>query len=119
MVNIGDTALKGWPLYDPEAKPYVAWSKPQNLQIALGNFQMTIEIAPGVELRMIKVPAGSFIMGSTRQPDEMPQTAVTIDKPFWIGHLKSRTGNSVLSIRNMTAVTSIATVISSDGVAIR
>ena len=88
MVNIGDTALKGWPLYDPEAKPYVAWSKPQNLQIALGNFQMTIEIAPGVELRMIKVPAGSFIMGSTRQPDEMPQTAVTIDKPFWIGQFE-------------------------------
>ncbi len=88
MVNIGDTALKGWPLYDPEAKPYVAWSKPQNLQIALGNFQMTIEIAPGVELRMIKVPAGSLIMGSTRQPDEMPQTAVTIDKPFWIGQFE-------------------------------
>lgn len=88
MVNIGDTALKGWPLYDPEAKPYVAWSKPQNLQIALGNFQMTIEIAPGVELRMIKVPAGSFIMGSTRQLDEMPQTAVTIDKPFWIGQFE-------------------------------
>lgn len=87
-VNVGDTVLQGWPLYDPQTKPYEAWSGPQNRQIALGNYQMEIEIADGVSLRMIKVPAGSFIMGSTRQPDEMPQTAVTIDKPFWIGQFE-------------------------------
>lgn len=84
----GDTALKGWPLYNPVQRPYEAWSDTHNKQLALGNLQMTLEIAEGVNLRLIKVPAGSFIMGSTRQPDEMPQTTVKISKPFWIGQFE-------------------------------
>ena len=84
----GDTLLKDWPFYDPAKQPYVNWSGTQNRQLALGHFQQSIEIADGVMLRLIKVPAGSFIMGSTRQPDEMPQTAVQIEKPFWIGQFE-------------------------------
>ena len=87
-VEKGDTALNGWPFYDPTKQAYVNWSVPQNKQLALGNFQQAIEIADGVMLHLIKVPAGSFIMGSTRQPDEMPQTTVQIDKPFWIGQFE-------------------------------
>lgn len=88
VVSKGDTLLKDWPFYDPAKQPYVNWSGAQNRQLALGNFQQSIEIADGVMLRLIKVPAGSFIMGSTRQPDEMPQTTVEIDKPFWIGQFE-------------------------------
>ena len=88
VVEKGDTVLKDWPFYDPAKQPYVNWYGTQNKQIALGNFQQSIEIADGVLLRLIKVPAGSFIMGSTRQPDEMPQTTVQIAKPFWIGQFE-------------------------------
>ncbi|MEG1543197.1 MAG: SUMF1/EgtB/PvdO family nonheme iron enzyme [Tannerellaceae bacterium] len=85
---IGDTLLKGWPLYDPTKQPYDRWSAAHNKQMALGDFQRTIEIADGIRLQLIKVPAGRFVMGSTRQPDEMPQTIVSIDKPYWIGQFE-------------------------------
>lgn len=88
LLEKGDTLLDGWPFYDPSKKPYVNWSGTHNKQLALGHFQQTIEIAEGVMLNLIKVPAGSFIMGSTRQPDEMPQTRVQIEKPFWIGQFE-------------------------------
>ncbi len=88
VIAKGDTLLKDWPLYDPVAQPYANWNRTQNKQLALGEFQQSIEIADGVTLRLIKVPAGSFIMGSTRQPDEMPQTTVQIDKPYWIGQFE-------------------------------
>ena len=42
----------------------------------------------GIKLELVKVPAGSFIMGSQRHPDEMPQTITKIDKPFWIGRFE-------------------------------
>ena len=80
---------------------------------------MTIEIAPGVELRMIKVPAGSFIMGSTRLPDEMPQTAVTIDKPFWIGQFEITNRQFRAFDPKHDSRDEHRHVISSDGVAIR
>lgn len=76
----GDTLLKGWPIQRKQAL---------NMQSnRLNNYQMTLEIAKGVNLKLIKIPAGKFIMGSTRQTDEMPQTVVTIEKPFWIGQFE-------------------------------
>lgn len=76
----GDTSVLGWPI--PRKQVLDMQSNRMN------SYQMTLEIAEGVNLRLIKVPAGRFIMGSTRQADEMPQTAVTIEKPFWIGQFE-------------------------------
>ena len=47
-------------------------------------------VVPGIELAMVRIPAGSFIMGSPddevdRGRDEGPLTEVTISRPFWIG----------------------------------
>lgn len=84
----GDTVLSGWPFYNPAQTPYESWWNAQNKQLALGNFQISIKIAEGIELQMIKIPAGRFIMGSTRHPDEMPQTEVEIENPFWIGQFE-------------------------------
>ncbi len=45
---------------------------------------------PELELEMMPIPAGKFVMGSPagekdRDDDEGPQTTVTISKPFWLG----------------------------------
>jgi formylglycine-generating enzyme required for sulfatase activity/pimeloyl-ACP methyl ester carboxylesterase len=45
---------------------------------------------PGIELELMPIPAGQFVMGSPadepgRETDEEPQTQVTISKPFWLG----------------------------------
>ena len=45
---------------------------------------------PGLNLDMMAIPAGTFVMGSPpdedgRFPDEDLQTTVTITKPFWLG----------------------------------
>ncbi|MFC4312466.1 formylglycine-generating enzyme family protein [Steroidobacter flavus] len=45
---------------------------------------------PDIELELMPIPAGSFVMGSpadepARETDEEPLTKVTISKPFWLG----------------------------------
>lgn len=84
----GETALEGWPYYDPITTKYASWGKTHNKQLDLGCYQKSIPLADGITLELIKVPAGSFIMGSTRQPDEMPCTKVDIDKAYWIGRFE-------------------------------
>lgn len=56
-----------------------------NAQIALGEYQKSLEIAPGVNIEIVKIPAGRYIMGSDRNPDEMPMSVQVVEKPFWIG----------------------------------
>jgi formylglycine-generating enzyme len=48
--------------------------------------QKTIELANGVNLEMILIPAGAFVMGDdTGLDDEKPAHKVTIAKPFYLG----------------------------------
>ena len=61
----------------PSAKP----ADPRLLSLDLGN---------NVTMKLIKIPAGSFVMGSPdtekdRESDEGPQHKVTISKPFHMG----------------------------------
>lgn len=86
--NSIDMTLEGWPYYNPIEKQYAAWGSTHNKQLALGNFQKSIPLGNGLTLELVKMPSGSFIMGSDRHPDEMPQTVVEIDKPFWIGRFE-------------------------------
>ena len=85
---LGDTLLAKWPLYDPTEKSYAQWDNTQWKQLALGNFQKSIPLGNGITLELVKIPAGSFIMGSDRHPDELPQTIVQVDKPFWMGRFE-------------------------------
>ena len=46
----------------------------------------SIELAKGVNLEMVLIRAGRFLMGEQgTRPDEQPQCSVKIDKPFWMG----------------------------------
>lgn len=47
----------------------------------------TIEIAPGVTMNFVRIPAGTFVMGAD-QGVAAPKTKVKIDKPFWMGELE-------------------------------
>lgn len=82
----GVDSIAGFPFYthQPATKRNAAYNK----QLALGHIRQRIEIAEGVTLELQRIPAGAFIMGSIRQPDEMPRTQVAIDKPYWIGRFE-------------------------------
>lgn len=56
---------------------------PGGLQIA------ALTLGPGVDLKFVRIPAGSFAMGSeTGDEDEKPVTLITIAKPFWISQFE-------------------------------
>ena len=45
-----------------------------------------VPLADNVTIRMTKIPAGEFVMGSlTGAPNESPRSVVKIPQPFWIG----------------------------------
>lgn len=49
----------------------------------------TLTLAPGIELKFVRIPPGTFIMGSeVGEEDEKPVTRVTIARPFWISQFE-------------------------------
>lgn len=51
-----------------------------------GPREMSVDLGEGVTLRLVRIPAGDFIMGDADGlPDEQPLAQVRIDKPFWMG----------------------------------
>jgi len=48
--------------------------------------ETAVDLGAGVTLRLVRVPAGEFLMGRDRgAPDERPPTPVRIERPFWMG----------------------------------
>ena len=83
-VPVGDTAaIPGWPHFNALDTEYEDWA-----QINLGEYQKSIDLGNGVKLELIKVPAGRFLMGSTRNNNEKPVSAQTVEKAFWIGRFE-------------------------------
>ena len=55
-------------------------------QEALPAVQTTFDLGRGVTLRLVPIPAGEFLMGSSRgEVDEYPAAGVSIDRRFMIG----------------------------------
>ena len=54
------------------------------------NATKIIELAPGIDLKFVYIPAGQFVMGSNNYglSDVYPASLVTIDKPFWMGEIE-------------------------------
>jgi len=46
----------------------------------------TLDLGEGVTMRLVRIPAGEFVLGSEQgEPDERPTSRVTIARPFWMG----------------------------------
>lgn len=57
----------------------------QKQALAGGAETKTVELAPGVAVEFVRIPAGKFVMGSLDGClDEYPRNVATIDKPFWM-----------------------------------
>lgn len=71
---------KGWPFNTEQIKEMLADEK---------QTRMEIELAPGIKMAFVRIPAGQFVMGSYRgEPDVYPTAKVKIDKSFWMGELE-------------------------------
>ena len=72
--------VKGWPFAPDREKEMLADEK-ETVKV--------LEIAPGVQMTFVRIPAGEFVMGSYHgEPDTYPTTKVKIDKAFWMGELE-------------------------------
>ncbi|MBN2475551.1 MAG: SUMF1/EgtB/PvdO family nonheme iron enzyme [Pirellulales bacterium] len=66
----------GWPFDATEAG---------RRQKAGGRWEMTLELGNGVPLKLVRIPAGQFVMGSNAgDADEYPPERVSIDRGFWM-----------------------------------
>ena len=72
--------VKGWGFAPDRVKEMLADEK-ETVKV--------LEIAPGVQMTFVRIPAGEFVMGSYHgEPDTYPTTKVKIDKAFWMGELE-------------------------------
>lgn len=72
--------VKGWPFAPDRVKEMLADEK-ETVKV--------LEIAPGVQMTFVRIPAGEFVMGSYHgEPNTYPTTKVKIDKAFWMGELE-------------------------------
>ena len=73
-----EVTVEGW--------PFTAAGKPSLME----STTKEIELAPGVNLKFVHIPAGQFVMGSNHSglPDVYPASKVEIKKPFWMGEIE-------------------------------
>lgn len=72
--------VKGWPFDAEEA---------ETRQRESGEVRKCVELAPGISMSFVRIPAGEFVMGSYNGPsDTYPTAKVKIEKPFWMGELE-------------------------------
>ncbi|WP_430810117.1 MULTISPECIES: SUMF1/EgtB/PvdO family nonheme iron enzyme [unclassified Carboxylicivirga] len=71
---------RNWPFTANEAQSY---------QNEAGEKVKEIEVAPGIKMRLVRIPEGSFVMGSENGDlDEYPRTKVKVKKAFWMGEFE-------------------------------
>jgi formylglycine-generating enzyme required for sulfatase activity len=51
--------------------------------------QFTVDLAENIQLNLVLIPAGRFVMGDREgPPDETPQAVVEIERPFYLGQFE-------------------------------
>lgn len=71
---------KGWPFDKAAIKEMLAKETSNRKEV---------EIAPGVKINFVRIPAGEFVMGSYRgESDAYPTAKVKIGKAFWMGEME-------------------------------
>ena len=79
--KVKELKVKGWPFDAVTA---------QGKQIAEGEQRKVVEIAPGISMTFVRIPAGQFVMGSYDGPsDTYPTAKVNIEKSFWMAELET------------------------------
>jgi len=75
-------SVPGWPFDAAEAR---------RRQAAAGKqARRTIQLADGVNIELVLIPAGEFVMGDPAgYPDEQPLTRVRIAEPFWLARTET------------------------------
>jgi len=69
--------VAGWPLSAEEAR---------RRQAAMGAFEKAIDLGNGVMMKLVRIPAGEFVMGSSDgDVDERPPSCVSVRRNFWMG----------------------------------
>ena len=75
-----EVKVKGWPFDATIAK---AMLKEE------GETTKTIELAPGIKMTFVRIPAGQFVMGSNRpNTNYAPAHKAKIDKAFWMAEME-------------------------------
>ncbi len=85
------------PLAEPQSIDCPGWpfdrAEAERRQQDLGPHQRSIELADGLTMELVRIPAGEFVMGSTDgHADQRPRTRVVIEKSFWMGRLEVTNG---------------------------
>lgn len=85
MPEAKPVALEGWPIDAEKARLLQARSTGSG-QASSGPQERLIDLGGGVIMRLVRIPAGRFVMGDAGgQPDERPEAVVTFDRSFWMG----------------------------------
>jgi hypothetical protein len=81
-VHYDETPVQAQPLPEPNPLHLALEGSP-----SIGPPQeKTVELAAGVTMKLVRIPAGAFVMGDAQgEPDEPPLKRVQIDTPFWMG----------------------------------
>lgn len=73
---VAPLVLEDWPVTVERARAR---------QAALSEREPTIDLGEGVTLKLVRLPAGRFVMGEAEgEPDEHPLAVVAIARPFWM-----------------------------------
>lgn len=73
--------IQGWPFDRDKVKAMLTDEK---------ETRKVVEIAPGVEITFVRIPAGEFVMGNNNgEPDARPTSKVKIKKAFWMAELET------------------------------
>ena len=72
--------VDGWPL-DADAIKKMLSSETETRKV--------VQIAPGMNMTFVRIPAGTFAMGSSNgDSDNRPVSKVKIEKPFWMAEIE-------------------------------
>lgn len=67
-------SVAGWPFSQEQAKAMLAGQ----------DTRKTVEIAPGVSVKFVRIPAGKYLMGNNSPSAKHAPEVVEIKKPFWM-----------------------------------
>jgi ribosome small subunit-dependent GTPase A len=74
---------------NPEGWPFDAAEAKRRQAAAGAKAKRSIELGEGVQMDLVLVPPGEFVMGSAEgYADERPQGRVRIERPFWMGAME-------------------------------